>query len=79
MATLVSTAIDTGLAQGVSEPKRLRELACWYREFAERAANTMIWEARLLKAENLDREANQIEQNYVADRQRRAEVGSRGK
>ena len=65
MTTLVPTAISPGLAQGMSEPKRLKELACWYREFAERAANTMIWEARLLTAENLDREADQIEQNYV--------------
>jgi hypothetical protein len=79
MTTLVSTAIDTGLAQGMSEPKRLRELAWWYREFAERAANTMIWEARLLTAENLDREADQIEQNSVANRQRRAGLSSAGK
>jgi hypothetical protein len=28
-------------------PSKLRELAAWYREFAERAGNPSIWEARL--------------------------------
>jgi hypothetical protein len=30
--------------------KQLRELAAWYREFAEKTANPSIWEARLRMA-----------------------------
>ncbi len=44
-----------------SEPSKLRELASWYREFAERAANPAIWEARLRTANELDAEADRIE------------------
>ncbi len=40
---------------------RLRELAAWYRRFAERAGNPVIWEARLRTAEELDAEADRIE------------------
>jgi hypothetical protein len=42
--------------------RRLRELAIWYRTFAERASNPAIWEARLRTAEDLDAEASRIEQ-----------------
>jgi hypothetical protein len=42
-------------------PEKLRELASWYREFAERAGNPMIWEGRLRKAEDLEAEALRIE------------------
>jgi len=42
-------------------PSRLRELAAWYREFAERAGSSAIWEARLHTAEDLDAEADRIE------------------
>jgi hypothetical protein len=38
--------------------QRLRNLAAWYREFAERAGNPAIWEARLLMAEDLEKEAD---------------------
>jgi hypothetical protein len=31
----------------MKDPPKLRELAAWYREFAERAGNPAIWEARL--------------------------------
>jgi hypothetical protein len=31
----------------MEDPRKLRELACWHREFAERAGNPAIWEARL--------------------------------
>ncbi len=41
---------------------KLRELASWYREFAERAGNPVIWEARLCTAEDLEQEAERIEQ-----------------
>jgi hypothetical protein len=40
--------------------KNLRELATWYREFAERAGSTTIWEARLHMAEDLEREADKL-------------------
>ena len=41
---------------------RLRELASWYREQAERASNPVIWDARLRTAEELDEEADRIEE-----------------
>jgi hypothetical protein len=31
----------------MSDPEALRKLAAWYREFAERAGNPVIWEMRL--------------------------------
>jgi hypothetical protein len=40
---------------------KLRELASWYREQAERAGNPVIWEARLRTAEDLDKEADCIQ------------------
>ena len=43
------------------EHAKLRALASWYREFAERAANPAIWDARLRTAEELDAEADRIE------------------
>jgi len=39
----------------------LRELAAWYREFAEKAANPMIWECRIATAEDLERRATEIQ------------------
>ena len=36
---------------GLPPGEDLRELAAWYREFAERAGSTVIWEARLRMAE----------------------------
>jgi hypothetical protein len=42
------------------EPEKLRELASWYRDFAERAGSTVIWEARLRMAEDLEIEANRL-------------------
>ena len=52
-------------------PTKLRELAAWYREFAERAGNPTIWEARLRMAEELDAEADQIDQMKRAKPQQR--------
>ncbi len=43
-------------------PSELRKLAAWYREFAERAGNPAIWEARLMTARELEREANRLEE-----------------
>ena len=54
--------------------QRLRELAAWYRAFAERAGNPAIWDARLHTAEDLDAEASRIEQRASAQsRPRHAE------
>jgi len=36
------------------EAQKLRDLAAWYRQFAERAGNPAIWEARLRTAEDLE-------------------------
>lgn len=55
------------------EPDKLRELASWYREFAERAGNPTIWEGRLRMAEDLDKEAERIERNLAADSVERLE------
>lgn len=52
-------------------PSKLRELAAWYREFAERAGNPTIWEARLRMAEELDAEADHIDQMNRTEPQRR--------
>jgi hypothetical protein len=49
------------------EPKRLRELAIWYRDQAERASNPAIWDARLRTAENLEREALELEDRLEGD------------
>jgi hypothetical protein len=43
------------------ELKRLRELAIWYRDQAERAGNPAIWDARLRTAEDLERQALELE------------------
>jgi hypothetical protein len=45
----------------VPTARRLRELAAWYRAYAERAGNPAIWEARLRTAEDLEAEAARIE------------------
>jgi hypothetical protein len=50
----------------------LRELAAWYRGFAARAANPVIWESRLLTAEDLDAEASRMSNSgHLTDRRRR--------
>jgi hypothetical protein len=45
----------------MEDPRKLRELAGWYREFAERAGNPDIWEARLRTAKDFEREADRFE------------------
>jgi hypothetical protein len=50
------------------DPRRLRELATWYREFAERTGNPAIWEARLRTAAELEKEAARLEE--ASDRRR---------
>ena len=43
------------------ESSKLRDLASWYREFAERAGNPAIWEARIRTAEDLEQKADSLE------------------
>ena len=45
----------------MENPGKLRELASWYREFAERTGNPTIWDGRLRTAEDLEAEAARIE------------------
>jgi len=45
---------------------KLRELAEWYRQFAERAGDPRIWEARLLTAEKLESEADLLAAELLA-------------
>jgi len=45
----------------MGQVQKLRDLASWYREFAERTENVTIWDARLRTAEDLEREADTIE------------------
>ena len=45
----------------MQSPQQLRELASWYRNYAERAGNPVIWECRLLTAQDLDAEASRLE------------------
>jgi len=45
----------------MQDPEKLRELAAWYREFAEQTRNPSLWESRLRMAEDLDREAARLE------------------
>jgi len=49
----------------VSEPEKLRELASWYRDFAERTGNPTIWEARLRTAEDLESQAARLERGLA--------------
>jgi hypothetical protein len=51
----------------MQEAQKLRELAAWYREFAERTANPSIWEARLRTADDLDEEADRIEKRVAPE------------
>jgi hypothetical protein len=59
-ARRVSVAVEADGEPRVKAQK-LRELAAWYRAFAARAANPVIWEARLLTADDLDAEASRID------------------
>ena len=54
--------MNTPLIGAIQEDAlKLRELAAWYRKFAECAGNPVIWESRVLLAEDLEREAARIE------------------
>ena len=47
--------------EDTSDPRELRKLAARYRELAEGAANPAVWEAQLMTAEALEREASRLE------------------
>jgi len=49
----------------MEEPGRLRALAAWYREFAEKTESTRIWEMRLQTAEHLEEEAVRLERRQM--------------
>ena len=49
----------------MDDSKKLRDLAGWYRAFAERTGNPTIWEARLRTAEDLEEEAERIERRAL--------------
>jgi hypothetical protein len=51
-------------------PQKLRELAAWYREYAERAATPWVSEGRLQTADDLERYAALLE---AGAQRRRAE------
>jgi hypothetical protein len=60
----VGLAVEQMCADEVApavKAQMLRELAAWYRTFATRAANPVIWESRLLTAEDLDAQAGRFE------------------
>lgn len=57
-ATMLCTAFE--------DPRKLRELAAWYRDYAERAGASWIWERRLRTAECLERQAVMAETRVVA-------------
>ena len=45
----------------IANSDQLRELAVWYRKFADKAGASAIWEQRLLTAKALEREADEID------------------
>ena len=50
----------------MDDPEKLRELAAWYREFAEQTGNPTIREARLRMAEDLEHEAARLDRHHPA-------------
>jgi hypothetical protein len=60
----MGTTLENG-AGPMQDPIKLRELAAWYREFAEKTGNPSLWEARLRMAEDLEQEATRLEQRQA--------------
>ena len=58
---------SSGLERGraMQEVDRLRKLAAWYREFAERAGEPWIWQARLETAGELENKAALLERDRI--------------
>ena len=59
-----NSPVQTDLME--TNPSKLRELASWYRDFAERAGNPTIWEARLRTAKELEAEADVVERRQAS-------------
>ena len=49
----------------MNDSVKLRELAAWYREFAEQSGNPAIWDGRLRTAEDLEAKASQLETRWA--------------
>jgi hypothetical protein len=76
---VVSTDEPQGPVElGMESPHRLRRLAAWYRDFAERAGNPVIWKARLMTAKRLDQEPDRLEVTLVSAPNRAAQSGIDG-
>ena len=52
-----------------TDPAKLRALAAWYREYADRAGNPAIWEARLRTADKFEAEADCVASERAAVRE----------
>jgi hypothetical protein len=50
----------------MADPEKLRELAAWYREYAEQTPEPARWESRLRMAEDLEYEATLLEAGQEA-------------
>jgi hypothetical protein len=57
--------VDAKGRKEMDEARKLRELAAWYREFAERAGAPWIWDARLRTADKLEKEAGLLEERLL--------------
>ncbi len=66
-------------ATEVLEGQKLRDLAAWYRQFAERAGNPAIWEARLRTAEDLEKTAADLEKKAASLAERRGNISAETK
>jgi hypothetical protein len=53
----------------MEDAQGLRNLAAWYREFAERAGEPWIWDARLRRADELEQEATRHDSGLTQIRQ----------
>ena len=56
-----SIAIGDVLVNRTENAAYLRELAVWYKAFAEKTDNPVIWECRIATAEDLERRAMEIQ------------------
>jgi len=61
------------------EAQKLRDLAAWYRQFAERAGNPTIWEARLRTAEDLEKTAADLEKKAASLAETRRDMSAETK
>jgi hypothetical protein len=55
----IGTSIEY-IEEREEKQRKLRELAAWYREIAERAGDPAIWEARLRTAKEFEQEADRL-------------------